>query len=279
MKRTPIFSRDARTLRVCGRALALVLPIAGAAACASTATPTPQLKSAQSAYSTASSGPARAYAPDSLENARGSLSRAQQANHSHDTQQVSFAHLAQSRAELADARGHTAVAVQERDASRVQLAQLQTQQAQRAVAECQARQSGVTAMQANALDSVADRKETLRGGGTAYIVSSGMTFEKNEATLSPEAKSKLDKVADAVKSAPPATTVIVEGFTDPSGGAGINNPLSERRAAAVAEYLKGRGVTGMVRTRGLGSSQPVGDNATHEGRSENRRVQVIIIPK
>jgi outer membrane protein OmpA-like peptidoglycan-associated protein len=261
-------------------ALALVLPLAGATACASTATPTPQLKAAQQSYSTASEGPARAYAPDSLQVARDSLGRAQKANQSHDTHQRSFAYLAQSRAELADARGRTAVAVQERDASRVQLAQLQTQNAQRAVAECQAQQqSGVTAMQANALDSVADRKEALRGGGTAYIVSSGMTFERNEATLSPEAKNKLDKVADAIKQAPPATTVIVEGFTDPSGGAGINNPLSERRATAVAEYLKGRGVTGMVRTRGLGSSNPVGDNGTHQGRAENRRVQVIINPK
>jgi outer membrane protein OmpA-like peptidoglycan-associated protein len=276
MNRTSILSRGARSHL---RALALVLPIAGATACGA-ATPTPQLKAAQQAYSDASSGPAKAYAPDSLQVARDSLGRAQHANQSNDTQQRSFAYLAQSRAELADARGRTALAVQDRDASRTQLAQLQTQQAMRVAAACQAQQQrgGVTAMQASVLDSIADRKEAMRGG-MVYIVSSGLTFQKNEATLSPEAKEKLDKVADAVKQAPPATMVIVEGFTDPSGGAAINNPLSERRARSVADYLKGRGVTGTVRTRGLGSSEPVGDNSTHEGRAENRRVQVVINPR
>ena len=265
------------------RALRLALPtvvMLAATACASTPSMTPQLRSAQQAYSTAAGGPARSYAPDSLHVAQDSLSRAQQANMSHDTDQRSFAVLARTRAEVADARGRTALAVQERDASRTRLAQAQTQTALRVAAECQAEQrQGVTAPQGRSmLDEIADRKENVRGG-TLYIISSGIEFEKNESTLTDTARNKLDKVADAIKSEPPTTHVEIEGFTDPSGGAAINNPLSDRRAQAVAQYLHSRGVSETIRTRGLGSSQPVGNNSTHEGRQENRRAEVIVNPR
>jgi outer membrane protein OmpA-like peptidoglycan-associated protein len=260
--------------------LALVLPIAAAATACTHVDSGPQLKAAKQAYSTAANGPARAYAPDTLQLAGNSIGRAQRAHDWHDTQQRSFAMLAQSRAELADARGRTALAVQERDAAATRVAQLEAQKSERAVAECQAQQrGGVTAPQgANPLDALADRKENVRGG-TRYIISSGIEFATNEATLTARARNKLDRVAQAVMVQPPNTSVEVEGFTDTTGGPHINNPLSERRAAAVAEYLKSRGVTDVKRTRGLGSSQPVGDNATKQGRMENRRAEVIVSPR
>jgi outer membrane protein OmpA-like peptidoglycan-associated protein len=260
------------------RALCMTLPILAATACGS-ATPTPALKSAQQEYSTAAGGPAAAYAPDSLAVARDSLGRAQRANSTNDTHQHSFAILARTRAEVADARGRTALAVQDRDAARTQLAQAETQVALRAAAECQGQRQGATLQQGpNPLDVLADRKENVRGG-TLYVISSGIEFQKNEATLTAGARNKLDKLADAMKSEPSTTTVVVEGFTDPSGGAAINNPLSQRRAEAVAGYLQSRGVSQTVKSRGLGSSQPVGDNGTHEGREANRRVQVLILPR
>jgi outer membrane protein OmpA-like peptidoglycan-associated protein len=90
---------------------------------------------------------------------------------------------------------------------------------------------------------------------------------------------RLDKVADALKAEPKTTSIEVEGFTDPTGGPHINDPLSQRRAQAVAAYLKSRGVREPVRVRGLGASQPVGNNATPEGRAENRRSEVLVRPK
>jgi outer membrane protein OmpA-like peptidoglycan-associated protein len=259
-------------------AVALILPIAAATACASNPGPTPQLQSARQAYSTAAGGPAASYAPDSLRVARDSLSRAEQANAAHDTDKRDFAILARTRAQVADARGRTAVAVQERDASRTRLAQAETQQALRAAAECQAQNKGVTNLQANPLDGLADRKEIMPGG-MLYVIKSGLEFEKNKATLSQSAMDRLDKVADALKSEPKTTSVEVEGFTDPTGGPHINDPLSQRRAQAVAAYLKSRGVREPVRIRGLGSSQPIGNNATPEGRAENRRSEVLVRPK
>jgi outer membrane protein OmpA-like peptidoglycan-associated protein len=257
----------------------MILPIAAATACASAPQPTPQLQSARQAYSTAAGGPAASYAPDALRVARDSLSRAEQANATHDTDQRDFAILARTRSQVADARGRTAVAVQERDAARTRLAQAETQQAVRAAAECQAENKGLTSLQGpNPLDGLADRKEILPGG-MLYVIHNGLEFEKNQATLSQSARERLDKVADALKAEPKTTSIEVEGFTDPTGGPHINNPLSQRRAQAVAAYLKSRGVREPVRIRGLGSSQPIGNNATPEGRAENRRSEVLVRPK
>jgi outer membrane protein OmpA-like peptidoglycan-associated protein len=258
-------------------ALAVTLPLlAATAACAGPQNSTGALNSARQAYTTASQGPAPQYAPDSLAVARDSLGRAERANSMSDTHAVSFAALARSRAQVADASGHTALAVQERDASRTRLAQAQAQTAVRAAAECQGQQ-GVTAAQpsSDALAAIADQKVQAQGA-TVYLISSGLEFQKNEATLSAEAKNKLDKIADALKSEPQNTLVTIEGFTDPTGGPTINDPLSERRARAVASYLERRGIPQHVDTRGRGATQPVGDNATREGREQNRRAVVMI---
>jgi outer membrane protein OmpA-like peptidoglycan-associated protein len=257
-------------------ALAVTLPLLAATACAGPANSGAALNSARQAYTTASQGPAAQYAPDSLAVARDSLGRAERANAMHDTSARSFAVLATTRAQVADARGRTALAVQERDAARTRLAQAEAQTALRAAAECQGQQ-GVTAAQpsSTALAALADQKLQAQGA-TVYLISSGLEFPTNEASLSAEAKNKLDKVADALKSEPQNTLVTIEGFTDPTGGPHINDPLSERRARAVASYLERRGIPQRVETRGRGDSQPVGDNATHEGRQQNRRAVVII---
>ena len=71
--------------------------------------------------------------------------------------------------------------------------------------------------------------------------------------------------------------MLVEGHTDNSGSDAINQPLSERRAQAVATSTIARGVSSSrVTTQGYGSTQPVGDNSTVEGKQANRRVEVAI---
>jgi OOP family OmpA-OmpF porin len=53
--------------------------------------------------------------------------------------------------------------------------------------------------------------------------------------------------------------------------------LSQRRAQSVANYLKRKGVTNRLTAKGYGETQPIADNSTEAGRSENRRVELIWI--
>ncbi len=74
----------------------------------------------------------------------------------------------------------------------------------------------------------------------------------------------------------PGNVVIIEGHTDSQGAAEYNQVLSERRAKAVVKALidKHAIAASRLNARGLGETQPIGDNKTPEGRKENRRVEV-----
>jgi outer membrane protein OmpA-like peptidoglycan-associated protein len=63
------------------------------------------------------------------------------------------------------------------------------------------------------------------------------------------------------------------------GTEAFNQPLSERRAAAVADVLRREGVDGRrISIRGLGEARPVADNTTPTGRAMNRRVEMLLRP-
>jgi outer membrane protein OmpA-like peptidoglycan-associated protein len=69
----------------------------------------------------------------------------------------------------------------------------------------------------------------------------------------------------------------VFGHTDHNGSDEVNGPLSEKRAAAVKDYLVRRGLKeDRIETRGFGSAKPVADNATDAGRIRNRRVEIVL---
>ncbi|WP_425040397.1 OmpA family protein [Primorskyibacter sp. S187A] len=77
----------------------------------------------------------------------------------------------------------------------------------------------------------------------------------------------------------PNSTVQVIGHTDSDGDAGYNLDLSDRRASAVASVLIGAGVNpGRIQTIGRGEDQPVASNLTPEGKAQNRRVEIVILP-
>jgi outer membrane protein OmpA-like peptidoglycan-associated protein len=107
---------------------------------------------------------------------------------------------------------------------------------------------------------------------------SGILFATNSSTLNTASRSSLDKFAESLLNNPD-TEVKIYGHTDSTGSDQINNPLSERRAEAVYNYLVSKGVSGarMV-AQGFGSTQPVADNATANGRAQNRRVEIYILP-
>lgn len=77
----------------------------------------------------------------------------------------------------------------------------------------------------------------------------------------------------------PNSSVQVVGHTDNTGDAAYNQDLSERRASSVASVLMRAGVSpGRIQTYGRGENQPVATNLTSEGRLQNRRVEIIIVP-
>jgi outer membrane protein OmpA-like peptidoglycan-associated protein len=104
-----------------------------------------------------------------------------------------------------------------------------------------------------------------------------LQFASGTATL-PEAElPSLDRIAELLK-AQPALTIRIEGHTDSSGSAETNQALSLARAQAVMEALIERGVpASRVSAEGLGAARPIADNATEQGRRENRRVEVYAI--
>ncbi|HTN69124.1 MAG TPA: OmpA family protein [Dysgonamonadaceae bacterium] len=107
---------------------------------------------------------------------------------------------------------------------------------------------------------------------------SGILFATNSSTLNAASRSSLDKFATSLQNNPD-TDVRIYGHTDSTGSDAINNPLSQRRAEAVYNYLLSRGVSGnRIESQGFGSSEPVADNTTVAGRSQNRRVEAFILP-
>ena len=75
----------------------------------------------------------------------------------------------------------------------------------------------------------------------------------------------------------PDTNIEIQGHTDSKGTDSYNENLSQKRAGAVASYLRNRGVTSSrISTKGFGESAPVASNDTEDGRSQNRRVDFLI---
>ncbi|WP_157622811.1 OmpA family protein [Solimonas soli] len=109
------------------------------------------------------------------------------------------------------------------------------------------------------------------------VVLRGVNFEFDKATLTVNAETILDGVADALAAAP-SIHVEVAGHTDSKGRDEYNQQLSERRAQAVVHYLEQRGVASdRMSAKGYGESQPIADNDTDEGRELNRRVELRIV--
>lgn len=133
--------------------------------------------------------------------------------------------------------------------------------------------------QAKELNQAVPTAEVNRvGEGINMTFDSSVMFKINSAELSSTAKSDLAAAATVfTKPDYSDTNILVEGHTDNTGTDAINQPLSERRANAVASYLQSQGVAvGRLTTKGYGSSQPKYPNDTPEGQSKNRRVELGI---
>lgn len=113
-------------------------------------------------------------------------------------------------------------------------------------------------------------------GGAKPVVLRNVFFETGSATLRPESKIELDRLAQLLIGNP-SLNIQINGHTDNVGDEKANLTLSEARAKAVQEYLIGQSIAPeRLRFKGFGESQPLDTNDTPEGRARNRRTEFIV---
>jgi outer membrane protein OmpA-like peptidoglycan-associated protein len=261
--------------------------------CATTQPPQ-ELVAARAAYTQAQAGHARDLSPASLHNAKvaldGAEKRFEDDGPTDDTRNQSY--IALRKAQLAEADGSTAyyqrelAARNERNAraqaanaeqTKEQLQQAREQLAAETEARAAAEQRAKDTMQRLAAANAAQVKQEPRG--TVITLQGNVLFASGKSVLLPGAQSGLNQVADALKDQSDSK-ILIEGHTDSTGNADMNYKLSEARASSVGQYLESRGVPhDHITTQGIGPSRPVADNASAEGRANNRRVEIVIQPQ
>jgi outer membrane protein OmpA-like peptidoglycan-associated protein len=103
-------------------------------------------------------------------------------------------------------------------------------------------------------------------------------FDVDSYSVNAGLRDDLAKVATSLDKYPDSTVQIL-GHTDNTGSASHNQSLSERRANAVADVLLTNGVpVSRIDTIGRGEDQPIASNLDEEGRRQNRRVEIVILP-
>lgn len=109
---------------------------------------------------------------------------------------------------------------------------------------------------------------------TGSFTTNEILFDTNKATIKPSSETVLAELGEALKSAPDFKVMII-GHTDGDGKSADNQKLSEKRAESVKTYLVSKfGIeASRMQTSGKGASQPIADNATNEGKAQNRRVE------
>lgn len=280
---------------------------AGAAGCAE-AMPPQDLVTARATYGRASQGPAGTLDPADIHSAKEALAQAELSFKDHGDSQGTrdLAYVADRRAQVAEARGEAMQSNQQQqqtlgqmhDAETRQLAVTSSQlgranlqvamqgqalqnQNQALVTEQQRRQEAdARAAKATAdLAAFASVKQDPQRG-MVITLSGSVLFVTNKSDLLPGAQMKLNEVAEALTKQDTESKIVVEGHTDSQGGAGYNQDLSQRRAQSVRDYLVSRGIAAdRVTAAGFGLTRPIADNASAEGRANNRRVEIVVQPK
>lgn len=124
-----------------------------------------------------------------------------------------------------------------------------------------------------------EEAEVFRKGNDLVVRLKAMEFPSGKAEIKPENYALLTKIKDTVKSfGEPSITI--EGHTDNTGSVKKNQQLALQRAENVKRYLLANEAFAEenIATVGVGSARPIASNATEEGRAENRRIDVVIVP-
>jgi len=261
--------------------------------CAS-APPPRQLIDARAAYNEARLGKAAELAPAELHLAKVSLNAAEQAfqDDPESAETYTLSYVALRTAELVKVQADTKQHKANLDQAQRELDRLEAEEISRTrsellrtrselASERQAREAA-EAREHDALQKLAQAaalsvREEPRG--TVIVLPGSVLFTSGEWQLTSEAQQKLGLIADTLRPQAKTHEIVVEGHTDSKGTPSSNQVLSENRARAVMDYLVLRGVPATAITSvGIGQMRPVADNATSEGRANNRRVEIIIKP-
>ena len=114
--------------------------------------------------------------------------------------------------------------------------------------------------------------------GIVIRFDSGLLFDLGSADIQASAKANLQNLANSLKSNP-QTNIVIIGNTDDRGTIDYNQELSVQRAEAVKSFMLNAGVdAARLTAKGKGETDPIGDNATEQGRAANRRVDIVIMP-
>jgi outer membrane protein OmpA-like peptidoglycan-associated protein len=146
------------------------------------------------------------------------------------------------------------------------------QQADRAASSAEQANTRVTGVEQTVLD--------LRSNLDKYTIQKTVTvrFNVNKSELLPEATTALDELASQIKDRN-GFILEIQGFSSAEGKPELNERLSEARSEAVKRYMGEHHNVPLFRMSiiGFGTSRPVADNETKEGREQNRRVEVRLL--
>ncbi|MHC5307127.1 OmpA family protein [Bartonella sp. LJL80] len=152
--------------------------------------------------------------------------------------------------------------------------------------------AGVGALGGGLIGNYMDRQESelraqLQGSGVSVTrngdqillnMPGNITFNTDQDAVRPQFYPVLNSVGLVLKKYE-KSLVDVLGYTDSTGSLQHNQDLSQRRALSVANYLNSQGIDGRrLSVVGYGPSNPIASNATPDGRSQNRRVEIQISP-
>lgn len=134
--------------------------------------------------------------------------------------------------------------------------------------------AGEALARANAAHKLAEGKFLYE----VVLSDDSVKFPTDRHALSPEAEQRLAELAQRLKAENRNVYLEIQGHTDATGDAAYNEQLGEARAEAVRRYLSRQGIAlNRMATISYGEDSPVAPNETPEGRSQNRRVSIVVL--
>ncbi|MDP9002336.1 MAG: OmpA family protein [Myxococcota bacterium] len=279
--------------------------LAAMTACGGERIPPKQLVDARSEFQHAKTGVAMQLDPTDVHVADLALQQAEQAwaNEPEDPNTLDLAVIAQRKAQIAEAEAATIKAQQDAEVADQQMkatvsSQLnQTQQAlnktqqtlnqtqgelqrkQQEAADQKKQLQDLEAKLKDARDTIAKIAQVKDDDRGMVITLQGeVLFPTGKWELKGSAMAKLDQIAEALRGK--EQPMIVFGFTDNVGTRDFNMDLSQKRANSVRDYLVQKGIPqDLITAQGKGPDSPVAENTSVEGRSANRRVEIVVQPK
>lgn len=249
-----------------------------------------ELKDARAAYNRAASGPAAEINPAQLHVAKQTLVLAEQ---TFDDEGNSFrardrAYVAMRKAQLSEVQARTLQAEKESaqwrhqaEVSEARMIANARNEASKAKEELATERMRREEAEQKAQSAYEDLQKfgsvSADARGTVISLSGSLLFASGKSALMPTARRRLGDVAEALMKNDPHAKLIVEGHTDSTGSAKLNDALSLKRAESVRSYLVSRGIPrDQIEAQGYGFSRPIADNSTPDGRANNRRVEIVV---